>query len=73
MSQGSHLDWVRTETLSAMGAGPVGGLDKLRQRGMVAFGVHWKKDGVGKVIWNVKEFEKWQKNPQESNHVQKVA
>ncbi len=74
MSNGAHLDWVLTEKLSEISGYTVGSLNKLKERGKVAKGLHWKLNPIGRIIWNVEAFEKWQVNGlQASNHDQQVA
>lgn len=62
MSHGSHLDWVTTEKLSELSGYPEGSLNKLKERGRVAYGIHWKHNPINRIIWNVEAFEKWQEN-----------
>lgn len=72
MSNGAHLDWVLTPKLSEMSGFSEDSLDKLRQRGHVAFGVHWQKNRIGRIVWNVERFDEWQ-STSESKQDQKAA
>lgn len=72
MSNGAHLDWVLTPKLADMSGFSEESLTKLRQRGKVIMGVHWKKNPIGRITWNVERFDEWQSS-QGLNPDQKAA
>jgi hypothetical protein len=74
MSHGVHLDWVSTKKMAEISGYTVGSLNKLKERGKVAYLVHWKHDPLKRIIWNVKAFEQWQQHGlQASNQDQEAA